>query len=256
MVWRLPASSETTQTAALLDSLPLDLQMQPRTLAPANVIVTASRRTESDHPRADRKSLLLLHNSVRLNKDCQSWYPWSQDSMSKNQQTDKSKGMPMRVLIIEDTRERQDILKQLYKDHAWVLVHTVARANSLLDAFEFDVVSLDYDLAGEATGDEVARHISAGSNSGARVIVHSMNPHGRDRIRELLPAATVLPVASMITTNSRFKRLREALEQGPNFDWSFAVKGSRGEHKSKTRNGAGEDGVSDRASPSRNQQCE
>ena len=136
--------------------------------------------------------------------------------------------MPMRVLIVEDTQDRQEILQQLYKDHAWVLVHTAARAISLLDAFEFDVISLDYGLADEATGDEVARHICDGPSHAARIVAHSMNPKGRDRIRELLPTATVLPVSSMTTTNRRFKCFREALKQGPNFDWSFAVKGSRG----------------------------
>ena len=82
----------------------------------------------------------------------------------------------MRVLILEDTPERQEILKQLYRDHAWVLVHTAQRAIRLLEAFEFDLVSLDYDLAGEVTGDEVARHICDGANRHVRVVVHSMNP--------------------------------------------------------------------------------
>lgn len=133
----------------------------------------------------------------------------------------------MRILIIEDTQDRQKILKQLYRDHAWVLVHTAERAISLLGAFEFDVISLDYNLAGEATGDEVARHVRDGLNHAARIVVHSMNPQGRDRIRQLLPAATILPVSSMTKTNKRFKRLREALKQGPNFDWLFAVKDGR-----------------------------
>jgi len=132
--------------------------------------------------------------------------------------------MAMRILILEDTPERQKILRQLYKDHAWVLVHTAARAITLLAAFQFDVVSLDYNLAGEATGDEVARHIRDGANRQARVVVHSMNPKGRSRISELLPHATILPVASMVTSNKRFKRLRRALEQGPEFDWSFALR--------------------------------
>ena len=132
--------------------------------------------------------------------------------------------MAMRVLIIEDTRERQEILRQLYKDQAWVMVHTAKRAISLLDAYEFDLISLDFNLAGERTGDEVAKHICSGLNKTARVIIHSMNPQGRNRIRKLLPDSIILPVASMIKTNKRFKRLREALKEGVNFDWSFTVK--------------------------------
>ena len=130
----------------------------------------------------------------------------------------------MRILIVEDTPERQEILKQLYRDQAWVLVHTAARAVKLLQAFEFDLVSLDYNLAGETTGDEIAAHIRSSANRDARVVVHSMNPVGRELIRRHLPDSTILPVASMVTSNKRFKRLRDALEQGPQFDWSFAVK--------------------------------
>ncbi len=135
--------------------------------------------------------------------------------------------MQLRVLIVEDTRDRQGVLQQLFKDHAWVLVHTAARAISLLNAFEFDVISLDYDLAGGTTGDKVAEHIRGGLNHSARVIVHSMNPQGRDQISELLPGAMVIPLSSMTKTNKRFKRLREALKQGPDFDWTFAAQGNR-----------------------------
>lgn len=130
---------------------------------------------------------------------------------------------PLRVLILEDTAERQKILTGLFKDQAWVLVHTAARALRLLDAFEFDVISLDYDLACEEKGDRVARHIRDGANRQARVIVHSMNPRGRDRIAVILPQAIVLPVASMINTNRTFLRLREELKKGKDFDWSTMI---------------------------------
>lgn len=130
----------------------------------------------------------------------------------------------LRILIIEDTQKRQEILKQLYKDHAWVLVHTAKRAIKLVQVYQFDVISLDYNLAGEETGDEIARQICHGLNKLTRIIVHSMNPKGRERICESLPHASILPVASMIKTNKQFKQLREALNQGPNFDWSFTVK--------------------------------
>lgn len=127
--------------------------------------------------------------------------------------------LTLRILIVEDTPERQEILRQLYRDHAWILVHTAARAITLLEAYEFDVVSLDYDLAGEGKGEDVAIQIKNSASSTARVVVHSMNPQGRDRIRELITDVIIMPVASMITTNTRFKRLREALKQGKDFDW-------------------------------------
>ena len=132
--------------------------------------------------------------------------------------------MPLRILIVEDTQERQKILKQLFKDHAWVLVNTAERAKKLVEVYKFDIISLDYDLAGEQSGDEVARTICNGLNKLTRIVVHSMNPRGREQIRKFLPQATILPVASMISNNKRFKLLRESLKQGPNFDWSFAIK--------------------------------
>ncbi|MFH1842296.1 MAG: cyclic-phosphate processing receiver domain-containing protein [bacterium] len=134
---------------------------------------------------------------------------------------------PLRILILEDSPERQEILKQLFRDHAWVLVHTAARAIRLLEAYEFDLVTLDFDLAGEETGDVVADQLRRGPDGQTRVVVHSMNPQGRERIAALLPTATLLPISAMTKTNQRFKALREALKNGPDFDWSFAVKGGQ-----------------------------
>ena len=50
----------------------------------------------------------------------------------------------LRVLIVEDRAERQEVLRQLFRDHAWVLVHTAARAVRLVQAYRFDLVALDY----------------------------------------------------------------------------------------------------------------
>lgn len=132
----------------------------------------------------------------------------------------------LRVLIVEDTPQRQEILKQLYREHAWILVGGVGRAIRLLDAYEFDVISLDYDLHNE-TGDGIAARIAGGRNASARVVVHSMNPQGRQKIAALLPNAVLLPVSAMTKTNVRFKRLREALRDGRDFDWAFAEERER-----------------------------
>lgn len=43
----------------------------------------------------------------------------------------------LRILIIEDTAERQEILKNLTKKHAWIMAHTVARAIKLLSVYDF-----------------------------------------------------------------------------------------------------------------------
>src|SRR5215472_15565563 len=73
--------------------------------------------------------------------------------------TGETQGQPvvLRILIVEDTPERQGWLTGLYREHAWVLVHTAARADRLLNAYDFDLISLDYNLAGPDNGAAVAR---------------------------------------------------------------------------------------------------
>ena len=63
----------------------------------------------------------------------------------------------LRVLIVEDTPQRQEVLTALYRAHAWVLVHTGRRAQVLLEAYDFDLLSLDYNLRGDLTGEDVIR---------------------------------------------------------------------------------------------------
>ncbi len=64
--------------------------------------------------------------------------------------------MVLRIFIVEDTPARQEVLTRLCKDHAWVLVHSARRAISLVHAYEFDLIFLDYDLAGPGKGDAEA----------------------------------------------------------------------------------------------------
>lgn len=129
----------------------------------------------------------------------------------------------LRVLIVEDTPERQKILTELFRDHAWVLVNTAPRAIRLLKVYEFDVVSLDFNIDGNLLGLDIARHIQ---NAGIqpRVVIHSMNPQGRKQILAVLPEAMEFPVSSMVKTNKRFKSLREELKKGKDFDWSPAIR--------------------------------
>lgn len=128
---------------------------------------------------------------------------------------------PLRVLLVEDTEDRQKVLTQLYRAHAWVLVHTGARAVTLLAAFDFDIVSLDYNLRGDLSGEDVARALLASRNAGARVVIHSLNPRGVEAMRRLLPHAVVYPVSRMARSNAHLRRLRERIDElGPAYDWT------------------------------------
>jgi len=122
--------------------------------------------------------------------------------------------MSLRVLIVEDQSDRQEILKSLFKDHAWVLAHTAARAVRLVNAYRYDLIALDYDLAGEEKGELVAEAIAASPNAAVPVLVHSQNAPGAARIRKHLPNAVAAPIASITRDNASFKRLREAFARG------------------------------------------
>ena len=134
----------------------------------------------------------------------------------------------LKILIVEDTPERQEILKRLCKDHAWVLVQTARRAISLLNAYGFDLIWLDYDLAGKEKGEAVAAVIRSGANRRAKVVVHSMNSPGARRILELLPEADLIPLSKITRDNATFKRTRGELARGASLDWRlvFAEPGS------------------------------
>jgi CheY-like chemotaxis protein len=128
--------------------------------------------------------------------------------------------MVLRVLIVEDTKERQEILVSLYKNHAWILVNTAARAIRMLQAYQFDIVSLDYNLDGELTGKAVAEAIPQSQNQNTRLIVHSMNPKGVTKIAELLPSAICYPVYRMTRTNQIFKTIRSRIDLlGADYGW-------------------------------------
>lgn len=130
----------------------------------------------------------------------------------------------MRVLIVEDSPERQKILTDLYGEHAWVLTHTARRAAVLLASYTFDIISLDYDLAGPEKGDAVAEAIRGSASAGALVVVHSMNSNGARRICEILPDAALVPLSKITRNNVTFRRLQEQLRQGRHIDWGVVFR--------------------------------
>lgn len=131
----------------------------------------------------------------------------------------------LRVLIVEDRPERQEILRSLYREHAWTLVNTAARAIRLVESYTFDLISLDFDLAGDGHGDEVASAIARSANATTEVIVHSMNKPGAQRISAILPRARLVPLSRITRTNATFKRVRLELSAGTGVDWRRVVRG-------------------------------
>ena len=126
----------------------------------------------------------------------------------------------LRVLLVEDTQERQQILTSLYRSHAWILVNTGQRAIKLLKAYDFDIISLDYNLRGELNGADVAQALKHSRNQNARIIIHSLNPKGVNSILAILPDAIAYPVSKMIRSNKKFKDLRNKIDRlGGVYDW-------------------------------------
>ncbi|RJP22805.1 MAG: response regulator [Deltaproteobacteria bacterium] len=133
----------------------------------------------------------------------------------------RPRGKILRVLIVEDTHERQAVLQRLAKDHAWIMVNTATRSIRLLESYPFDLIFLDYDLAGEARGDRVAEAIRESKNARAKVIVHSQSAPGAKRIAAILPEADLVPLSKITRNNTTFKRLREEMERGVAVDWEY-----------------------------------
>ncbi|MEQ8973405.1 MAG: hypothetical protein RIE73_23750 [Coleofasciculus sp. C1-SOL-03] len=127
---------------------------------------------------------------------------------------------PLRVLLIEDTEERQNILTSLYRDHAWILVKTGNRAIKLLNAYDFDMISIDYNIGGELNGANVVLFIRDSRHKNSRIIVHSLNPKGAKYILEILPKAIYYPVSKMVRSNQKFKYIRQKNnELGVSYEW-------------------------------------
>lgn len=127
----------------------------------------------------------------------------------------------LRVLIVEDTKERQQILISLYKKHAWVLVNTGERAVKLLNSYDFDIVSLDYNLGGQLDGASVAQNLKYSRNKHVRVIIHSLNPRGANKILSILPHAIIYPVAKIVRSNKVFKYIKSKIDElGHAYDWT------------------------------------
>lgn len=112
-------------------------------------------------------------------------------------------------------------MKSLFKSHAWILVHTAERAEHLIQAYRFDLISLDYDLAGPGKGEDVARAISQSENKSVYIMIHSMNGTGADKIKRLLPQAVWVPINKITKSNAVFKRLQKEIGRLPDIDWKF-----------------------------------
>jgi CheY-like chemotaxis protein len=133
--------------------------------------------------------------------------------------------LPLRVLIVENTPERQEILQSLYQDHGWVIAPTAARAIRLLETYYFDLVSLDFNLTGVEQGEDLASFISRFLNGKTKVIVHSSKRKETDPISAQIPQADIVPLSRITRSHAVLERFRQELSRGNNIDWIFVFTG-------------------------------
>jgi len=109
----------------------------------------------------------------------------------------------MKILILEDSPERQEKFARALRGHMMAFVDTARDAILFLQDDKFDTVFLDHDLggqvmveSGDGTGYEVACWLEQHpEHRPKQIIIHSLNPSGAARMKQALPCATVLPAA-------------------------------------------------------------
>lgn len=114
----------------------------------------------------------------------------------------------LRVLIVEDQPERQNCLKRFFKDHSLVLAQIPKRAIRLLEAFAFDLISLDSNLAGPGQYGDVAAFVSESRNAKDKAMVHSVNAPDANQILALIPGAELIPITKMTRDNRTLRRFK------------------------------------------------
>ena len=102
----------------------------------------------------------------------------------------------MRILFLDDDAARHRKAHQLYGDDAIYVFNYREAVAAFGSASQFDVAYLDHDLieqtaAVEKTGYDVAKYIVSlpAEQRPKRVIIHSHNELGRERMAELLTKA-------------------------------------------------------------------
>jgi len=116
----------------------------------------------------------------------------------------------MKVLIVEDSADRQNVLKNLYKFHQIEIAETSNDALCMLKMNSFDILHLDYDLDCESTSEIVAHELKKRSLN-CIIIIHSENPDGVTKLQELLPKSFTIPISHFAGKNPFSSKLKSIL---------------------------------------------
>jgi CheY-like chemotaxis protein len=134
----------------------------------------------------------------------------------------QDKYQTLRVLIVEDSLDRLETLRNLYAGHTISAVNDCAAALNCLGTLEFDVIHLDFDLDDETTIPVAEASVLKTSN--AIIVIHSDNPDGAKCLKGLLPSAVCVPASLLVGSSPALTRLKGASAK--------AVRGNKEELKS------------------------
>jgi CheY-like chemotaxis protein len=104
----------------------------------------------------------------------------------------------MNILVLEDSPERIDQFKEVFRFHNDIYYDQATLAIRRLTNERFDLICLDHDLGTHDddfinNGLMVARELPNTINRNTTIIIHSYNPIGAKMMRDVLPHAIVQP---------------------------------------------------------------
>lgn len=109
--------------------------------------------------------------------------------------------MEKHILILEDSKYRNDLFKHVYGGKCFIhMFENAWDAIKALQAFEYDIIFLDHDLGGyemieedevNGTGYDAAKAINETENRGVPVIIHSLNPYGAEKMQGVIGKAAI-----------------------------------------------------------------
>lgn len=118
----------------------------------------------------------------------------------------------LKILIIEDSPDRLDFFRHLYRFQNSDIAKNATSAIRLIADNNYDLIHLDYDLDAGSTGLEVAQYVYA-SNIKSLVIVHSENSQGVEEILKTLSHAIYIPFSFLNSNNKLSNQLKFLLGQ-------------------------------------------
>ena len=125
----------------------------------------------------------------------------------------------MRILVVDDMQSRHDFFRKAYDGVDDIIIQSYDYDNAILELSStptvFDLMFLDHDLSVESTmcdpnntyektGSDIARYIAQEINPkdcvGLEIYCHSMNPHGRANMVQILKKAGFVAIDAAFIT--------------------------------------------------------